>query len=149
MTLATRIVVMHEGAIEQIGTPAEVYERPRTLRVASFVGSPSINRIAGQHDGGQFRAAALQLPGPPSASAGPLTLGVRPEDVTLGAGQPFEGRVELIEPLGGQHLVWLRCGEPGLVCRATRPAPRWPAATRFSSVSTRAACIGSTPKVSA
>ena len=114
MTLATRIVVMHEGAIEQIGTPAEVYERPRTLRVASFVGSPSINRIAGQHDGGQFRAAALQLPGPPSASAGPLTLGVRPEDVTLGAGQPFEGRVELIEPLGGQHLVWLRCGEQAL-----------------------------------
>ncbi|WP_271008725.1 ABC transporter ATP-binding protein [Paucibacter sp. B51] len=115
MTLATRIVVMHEGAIQQIGTPAEVYERPRTLRVASFVGSPTINRIAGQlNANGQFQSGVLQLAGPASAPAGALTLGVRPEDVMLGAGQPFEGRVELIEPLGGQHLVWLRCGDQAL-----------------------------------
>jgi len=115
MTLATRIVVMHEGAIEQIGTPAEVYERPRTLRVAGFVGSPAINRIAGQVDGGRFRAAALQLPAPAAGPAGPLTLGVRPEDVLLGDEQPFEALVELIEPLGGQHLLWLRSGEQ-LLC---------------------------------
>ncbi|WP_428505870.1 ABC transporter ATP-binding protein [Roseateles sp.] len=129
MTLATRIVVMHEGAIQQIGTPAEVYERPRTLRVASFVGSPTINRLAGQLSGGQFQTGALQLAGPTAASAGPLTLGVRPEDVVLGAGQPFEGQVELIEPLGSQHLLWLRSGEH-LICAVLPGQPALQAGDR-------------------
>ncbi|MDT9001567.1 ABC transporter ATP-binding protein [Paucibacter sp. APW11] len=122
MTLATRIVVMHEGAIQQIGTPAEVYERPQTLRVASFVGSPTINRVEGELGGGQFRAGALQLAGPATTAVATVTLGVRPEDVLLGADQPFEGRVELIEPLGSQHLLWFRCGEHAF-CAALHGQP--------------------------
>jgi multiple sugar transport system ATP-binding protein len=109
MTLATRIVVMHQGAIQQIGTPAEVYEQPRNLRVASFVGSPTINRLEGRVVAGEFVCGGMRLAGPAGAS-GTLTLGVRPEHVLIGAGQPFEGQVQLVEPLGNQHLLWIEAG---------------------------------------
>ncbi|HEY1129204.1 MAG TPA: ABC transporter ATP-binding protein [Roseateles sp.] len=112
MTLATRIVVMHQGVIQQIGTPAEVYDRPRNLRVAGFVGSPAINRIEGQvGEGGQFVSPALKLALPAALASRPpgevLTLAVRPENVRLGANQPFGGEIQLVEPLGNQHVVWL------------------------------------------
>ena len=114
MTLATRIVVMHQGVIQQIGTPAEVYDKPKNLRVAGFVGSPAINRIEGQvGEGGTFASPALTLPLPAALASRPqgekLTLAVRPENVKLGADQPFVGEVQLVEPLGNQHVVWMNC----------------------------------------
>jgi multiple sugar transport system ATP-binding protein len=114
MTLATRIVVMHQGVIQQIGTPAEVYDRPHNLRVAGFVGSPAINRIEGQvGEGGRFVSPALTLPLPAALASRPqgdaLTLAVRPENVRLGADQPFAAEIQLVEPLGNQHVVWLNC----------------------------------------
>ncbi len=115
MTLATRIVVMHQGVIQQIGTPAEVYDRPKNLRVAGFVGSPAINRIDGQvGEGGRFVSPALTLPLPAALAARPLgealTLAVRPENVRLGAEQPFPADIQLVEPLGNQHVVWMSSG---------------------------------------
>ncbi|MCE4537995.1 ABC transporter ATP-binding protein [Pelomonas sp. P7] len=114
MTLATRIVVMHQGVIQQIGTPAEVYDKPDNLRVAGFVGSPAINRIEGRvGEGGQFVAPGLSLPLPAGLASRPqgevLTLAVRPENVRLGSGQPFSADIQLIEPLGNQHVVWMNC----------------------------------------
>ncbi|WP_415660585.1 ABC transporter ATP-binding protein [Roseateles sp.] len=109
MTLATRIVVMHQGEIQQIGTPAEVYEQPRNLRVASFVGSPTINRLAGRVQDGRFHCGGIGLPHA-AADGTALTLGVRPEHVLIGDGQPFEGRIQLVEPLGNQHLLWIEAG---------------------------------------
>ncbi len=114
MTLATRIVVMHQGVIQQVGTPAEVYDKPKNLRVAGFVGSPSINRIEGQvGEGGRFVSPALSVPLPVAlASRKPgevQTLAVRPENVRLGSGQPFAAEIQLVEPLGNQHVVWMGC----------------------------------------
>ncbi|MCY4746946.1 ABC transporter ATP-binding protein [Pelomonas sp. UHG3] len=112
MTLATRIVVMHQGVIQQIGTPAEVYDRPNNLRVAGFVGSPAINRLEGQvGEGGCFVSPALTLPLPAALASRQqgeaLTLAVRPEHVKLGAEQPFAAQIQLVEPLGNQHVVWM------------------------------------------
>ena len=114
MTLATRIVVMHQGVIQQIGTPAEVYEKPTNLRVAGFVGSPAINRVEGQvGEGGVFASAAFSVPLPAALASRPpgevMTLAVRPENVRVGAGEAFEAAVQLVEPLGNQHVVWLSC----------------------------------------
>ncbi|NCT83000.1 MAG: ABC transporter ATP-binding protein [Comamonadaceae bacterium] len=114
MTLATRIVVMHQGVIQQIGTPAEVYDRPSNLRVAGFVGSPAINRIDGRvGEGGRFESPTLGIPLPAALAGRPqgeaLTLAVRPENLRLGEGLPFAGEVQLVEPLGNQHVVWLNC----------------------------------------
>ena len=113
MTLATRIVVMHQGGIQQIGTPAEIYERPRNLRVAGFVGSPAINRIEGRIEGGQFMAPGVQLPAPAQlhGRTGTVTLAIRPEHVRIGAGETFAAQLQLVEPLGNQHVLWMdACG---------------------------------------
>jgi multiple sugar transport system ATP-binding protein len=124
MTLATRIVVMHQGVIQQVGTPAEVYEKPHNLRVAGFVGSPAINRIEGQvGEGGRFVSPALTLPLPAALASRPqgevLTLAVRPENVRLGANEPFAAEIQLVEPLGNQHVVWL--GSAGTTVSAVLP----------------------------
>ena len=124
MTLATRIVVMHQGVIQQIGTPAEVYEKPRNLLVAGFVGSPAINRIEGQvGEGGLFASPGFSLPLPAALASRKqgevLTLAVRPENVGVGAGQPFAAEVQLVEPLGNQHVVWM--GSAGTTVSAVLP----------------------------
>jgi len=117
MTLASRIVVMDKGRIQQIGTPAEVYARPANRFVAGFLGSPPMAFIDGAVDtAGRFRAGAIDLPAGPGGAglaAGPALLGVRPEHVAIGAG-PLRAEVTLVEPMGNHQVVWLRCGTAAL-----------------------------------
>ncbi len=105
-TMADRIVCMSRGRIEQVGQADDLYHRPNSLFVASFIGSPPINLIDGAVGGGQVRIdqTSLQLTGP--AEDGPIVLGLRPETVRLGEG-PLPGRVEEIEPLGRETLYVL------------------------------------------
>jgi multiple sugar transport system ATP-binding protein len=116
MTLATRIVVMQGGRVQQIGTPTEVYERPANLFVAGFLGTPAMNFIDGQLNGaGQFDAAPLSLQLPGTAQARPggaraAVLGVRPEHVHIASGASLSGTVSLVEPMGNHQVVWLQCG---------------------------------------
>ena len=110
MTLATRIVVMRGGCIQQIGAPAEVYERPANLFVAGFLGAPAMNFIDGTLDGkGGFThpAFTLQLP---CGAAGAAVLGVRPEHVSLGPLGALAGTVALVEPMGNHQVVWIALG---------------------------------------
>ena len=117
MTLATRIVVMQGGRIQQIGTPSEVYERPANRFVAGFLGSPSMNFVEGVLDGTldvqrRFSAGALQLTLAPDCVAPPgaVTLAVRPEDIHLQDDAPLQASVTLVEPMGNHQVVWLDCG---------------------------------------
>ncbi|MBC7730724.1 MAG: sn-glycerol-3-phosphate import ATP-binding protein UgpC [Bacteriovorax sp.] len=128
MTLAQRMIVMNAGRMEQIGTPDEVYHRPATTFVASFIGSPPMNLINGQADGSRFTAGGQTLALPMAAPrAGELVLGLRPEHVELsqggGAGWPL--RVEALEMLGAERLVYGRLGESQFIVRidATLTAP--------------------------
>ena len=128
MTLAQRMIVMNAGRMEQIGTPDEVYHRPATTFVASFIGSPPMNLINGQADGSRFTAGGQTLALPMAAPrAGELVLGLRPEHVELsqggGAGWPL--RVEALEMLGAERLVYGRLGEAQFIVRidATLTAP--------------------------
>ncbi|AXC49678.1 sn-glycerol-3-phosphate ABC transporter ATP-binding protein UgpC [Paracoccus suum] len=91
MTLADRLVVLNAGAVEQIGTPLEVYRRPASVFVAGFIGAPPMNLIP---------TAALPQMGLPDA-----ILGVRPEDLVPAAGGPIELTITAIEELGPQRLV--------------------------------------------
>jgi len=112
MTLATRIVVMRAGKVQQIGAPAEVYERPANLFVAGFLGAPSMNFIEGSIDGnGRFTSASLMLETPQRDHAGEVVLGIRPEHFTIHAAGPFEGSVALVEPMGNHQIVWIAVGE--------------------------------------
>jgi sn-glycerol 3-phosphate transport system ATP-binding protein len=101
MTLADRLVVMNGGRIEQIGTPIEVYERPETLFVAGFIGSPPMNLI-------EVGPGAGVSDWPPLPASTDL-VGLRPDALRLqapeGPGVAFTGVVELIEPIGGESHV--------------------------------------------
>ena len=118
MTLAQRMIVMNGGRMEQIGTPEEVYVRPATTFVASFIGSPPMNLLKGQADGARFTVGADTLPMPAAAPrSGELILGLRPEHAELhaitsepaSAGWPL--KVEMVEMLGAERLVYARLGE--------------------------------------
>jgi multiple sugar transport system ATP-binding protein len=126
MTLATRIVVMQGGRIQQIGTPSEVYERPANRFVAGFLGSPCMNFIDGQLDGARrFRAGAMdvQLAPDHAAAAGAVTLAVRPEDIHLSSDAPLQASVTLVEPMGNHQVVWLDCGGQALSSIVHDPRP--------------------------
>src|SRR5262245_8409475 len=81
MTMGDRIAVMRDGRLEQVGTPDEIYNRPQTLFVASFVGSPPMNLIEGEVSNGRFRSGPLTLS--VEAAPGPAVLGVRPQDLRI------------------------------------------------------------------
>jgi multiple sugar transport system ATP-binding protein len=117
MTLATRIVVMKAGEIQQAGTPDEVYVRPANRFVAGFLGSPAMNFVEGLLEGvgeGRARFAAgrfvLMLErGAPDAGR-PAVLGIRPEDIHIGPGAPLAASVTVVEPMGLHQVVWFDCG---------------------------------------
>ncbi len=112
MTLATRIVVMKAGKVQQIGAPAEVYERPANLFVAGFLGSPAMNFIDGTLDvHGYFSSPTLSLAAGAREGSGDAVLGVRPEHITVRDDGPFEGVVALVEPMGNHQVVWIAVGE--------------------------------------
>ncbi len=119
MTLATRIVVMRAGQVQQVGTPGEVYERPANLFVAGFLGAPAMNFIEGVVDAhGDFTGGAVRLAlgSSPRPGAVKATLGVRPEHISLAPGGPLQGRVTLVEPMGAHRVVWLDCAGKPLSC---------------------------------
>jgi len=111
MTLASRIVVMQGGVVQQIGTPAEVYERPANRFVAGFLGAPAMNFIDGEVDlHNRFNSTSLALALHAPLPAGAAVLGVRPEHVHIGADGPLKGSVTLVEPMGNHQVLWLDCG---------------------------------------
>ncbi|WP_051293828.1 ABC transporter ATP-binding protein [Pseudoduganella violaceinigra] len=119
MTLASRIVVMRSGQIQQVGTPGEVYDRPANLFVAGFLGAPAMNFVDGAIDAdGMFSGSGLRLALGETVPApgGKAVLGVRPEHISLAPGGPLQGRVTLVEPMGAHRVVWLDCGGIELSC---------------------------------
>jgi multiple sugar transport system ATP-binding protein len=134
MTLADRIVVMHQGVIQQEGAPLELYDRPCNRFVAGFLGSPAMNFLAGSvaTDGDVVRARApglvVELPAEAAAhlrerAGRDATLGVRPEHFTLereGAtgGGEIQGRVDVREPMGSELYLYVETEAGQIVVRA-------------------------------
>jgi multiple sugar transport system ATP-binding protein len=89
MTLADRIVIMQGGAIQQIGTPDEIYSDPANTFVASFIGAPPMNIIDGELNGGTFTSPNIEITGLSIKAEASIKLGVRPEDcAVVGSGNP-------------------------------------------------------------
>jgi ABC-type sugar transport system ATPase subunit len=111
MTMSDLVAVMHQGAVQQFGTPAEVYSRPANLFVAGFIGSPPMNFIAGTIVNGRFEApdAALSLPALTGEHEGQkVVLGIRPQDLAFASSEEencLEGRISLVELLGSEKLI--------------------------------------------
>jgi multiple sugar transport system ATP-binding protein len=114
MTMADKIVVMRNGHIEQAGAPLEVYDNPRNLFVAGFIGSPAMNLIPGTVRGGNVETddgVALPLPaGTPAHSGRPVFYGVRPDHLSVAGHGGFDATVDVVEPTGADTLVFARAG---------------------------------------
>ena len=123
MTLAERMIVMNAGRMEQIGTPDEVFHRPATTFVASFIGSPPMNLMHGTAQGSTFTSGGQRLALPAAAPRdGDLVLGIRPEHVeltiaTMDGGSEGSGsvawpmRIQALEMLGAERLVYGHVGD--------------------------------------
>jgi multiple sugar transport system ATP-binding protein len=119
MTMADRIVVMHDGRIEQIGAPLELYDRPDNLFVAQFIGSPAMNVVNGtlrRSNGTAFVEAEGGTRWPLRGGAGtdgqPVALGVRPEHLTLAGGDAMSvpGEIVVVEPTGAETELLVKVG---------------------------------------
>jgi sn-glycerol 3-phosphate transport system ATP-binding protein len=104
MTMADRMIVMNSGIAEQIGTPLEVYETPRTLFAAQFIGSPSMNIIDVEVRGGKAFLDDMPV-GDAVGADGPAKLGVRPEHLVVDPDGPLIVAVQMTEPLGANTLL--------------------------------------------
>ncbi|SHJ32467.1 multiple sugar transport system ATP-binding protein [Palleronia salina] len=97
MTLADQIVVMNKGRIEQIGTPMDLYDKPASVFVAGFIGSPKMNLMPGK---------AIGRPDIP-------TVGIRPEDVEVTEGDGWETKARVVETLGSDTIAHVRVEDVG------------------------------------
>ncbi len=106
MTMADRIIVLNAGRIEQIGTPSEIYHNPASTFVASFMGAPPMNLIRAEIDQKQVKINRYDgLMVAPEALSGPITMGIRPEDVDLDDQGQVKFHVDILEELGAHRLL--------------------------------------------
>jgi len=139
MTMADRIFIMHQGALQQTGTPMDVYLKPANRFVAGFIGSPAMNfveaRLAREADAWIIDAGEFKLRAPAAfnarleAHAGRTVIfGVRPEDMSArdpaaaaGGGNSLSASADVVETLGAEIFVHLSCGAHTLVARMEAP----------------------------
>ena len=135
MTLGQRIGVMKDGRLLQVADPMTLYSRPVNKFVAGFIGSPPMNFLSGRIEATpalRFRHNSFGINLAPAAAkkleplnGKPVTLGVRPEDVSLSDGSGFRAGVEVVEQMGNETILYLRLGDDTLVGRVPpHDAPR-------------------------
>src|SRR6266542_2866823 len=128
MTMADRMVVMNAGRIEQIGPPLDVYDRPQTLYVAQFIGSPAINAWRGvleidDRDRAQVRTDAgitLALSAATAPAGSSIAIAFRPEHVVVDPEGPLDGHVDVVETLGPETYVYLDVAGVRMCARVDR-----------------------------
>jgi multiple sugar transport system ATP-binding protein len=116
MSMGDKVAVLNDGHIAQIAPPRDIYSHPQSVFVASFVGSPPMNLVPGELRDGRVVALSgrldLELPGSIKEKlgrrSGPVTLGIRPEDISVGLAAAVEGRVHHVENHGVEKIVTLR-----------------------------------------
>ncbi|MDE2378730.1 sn-glycerol-3-phosphate ABC transporter ATP-binding protein UgpC [Bradyrhizobium sp.] len=121
MTMADKIVVMHDGIVEQMGSPLDLYDKPDNQFVAGFIGSPAMNFLDGtlKANGQPYveldNGARLPLTTAPTASDGrPVVYGVRPEHLEF-ASDGIEAEIIVVEPTGSETQIVARLGKQDII----------------------------------
>jgi putative spermidine/putrescine transport system ATP-binding protein len=129
MTVSDRIAVMNAGRIDQIGSPSEIYNRPRTRFVADFIGE--INLLEGEWRDGAFVSNGKPLPAAGSAPSGKGTIAIRPERLRLTQGGVLSGRIQTSTFVSGQMIYRIQTedGRELTVKEADTGTPRPPGTT--------------------
>lgn len=129
MTMATRIVIMKDGIVQQVGAPKTVYNQPANMFVAGFIGSPAMNFIRGTIDGDKFVTETLKLTIPEEKLAvlktqeslhKPIVMGIRPEDIHPDAQEEnnISAKISVAELTGAEFMLYTTVGGHELVVRA-------------------------------
>ena len=106
MTLADKLAVINNGVIEQLATPIEIYNNPKSLFVAGFIGSPQMNFIDGELRNNTLSAEGFEIKNVKSDFNGDITLGIRPEHLSQSDNGLINLNVDLVEQLGSDNLVY-------------------------------------------
>ncbi len=121
MTMADRLIVLKDGIAEQIGTPMELYDKPKTKFVAGFIGSPAMNFIEAKlaNDGIELHFGGINftLKEKLNSQTSNITFGFRPEHITLSNNGALNLKVELIEHLGAESIIHSKLGETPITLR--------------------------------
>jgi multiple sugar transport system ATP-binding protein len=122
MTLARRVAILERGVLQQLATPAEIYNNPANLVVAQFIGSPPMNVVQGALEGKNFVNNGAKIATPVSGRIARAVLGVRPEDcsVVAPAKGAIKGEIYATELIGDHTLVTLKAGSDMLTVKASK-----------------------------
>ncbi|MGI9425406.1 MAG: ABC transporter ATP-binding protein, partial [Hyphomicrobiaceae bacterium] len=122
MTLADRVAVMENGRIQQLGTPEEIYNNPRSLFVAGFIGSPAMNLIEGEISNGQFVVDGRPIATVGTQDRSSVVLGIRSEDLTImdATGGDFDAPVYASELTGENVLITIEVAGRRIAAKADR-----------------------------
>ena len=127
MTMADRIVIMKDGYIQQVGTPAEVFHKPANTFVARFIGAPSMNLLNGTIDGTTVTlddGHTVTVPSLTATSGQAIQLGVRPDDLHAENSNPImTGQVTVREPLGSETLIYVDTPSGDIIAKADGRTP--------------------------
>ncbi len=125
LTFADEVVVMNGGRVLQVGTPAELFERPDHTFVGHFIGSPGMNLLPAAVEGARARVDGheLALPGHYAKLGGRVQVGVRPDFVRLTAGPGLPVQIERVDDLGRLRLARVRLGDHPLVATVPPGVP--------------------------
>lgn len=121
MTLADRIAIFRAGQVQQVGKPNDLYHRPVNRFVAGFLGTPPMSLVEARIEAGRLRAPGFD-PILLDAPDGPVTLGLRPEAMSLAADGSWRGTVEAVEWLGTESLIHLKADTTQLTLRQSGQA---------------------------
>jgi multiple sugar transport system ATP-binding protein len=122
MTLAHRVAILEKGVLQQLATPAEIYNNPANLFVAQFIGSPPMNVVHGSLEGSAFATHGAKVETPVSGRVDKAILGVRPEDCSVTAPDQgsLRGEIYTTELIGDHTLVTVDWGSDKLVVKASK-----------------------------
>jgi multiple sugar transport system ATP-binding protein len=132
MTMGDRVAVMRLGQLQQFASPTELYDRPQNVFVASFIGSPTMNRFDGTLDQGGVRVGkALFRPSDQQLQEAlghdKLVIGIRPEHLSVGGGGELTMKVALVEDLGSDSFIYGSLADDpdsNVIVRSGRDHPR-------------------------
>jgi multiple sugar transport system ATP-binding protein len=122
MTLAHRVAILEKGVLQQLDTPAKIYNDPANLFVAQFIGSPPMNVVHGSLEGAAFKTTGASVDVPVSGKIGKAILGVRPEDCAVVAPTKgnIKGEIYAVELIGDHTLVTVKTGSDMLTVKAPK-----------------------------
>lgn len=132
MTLGDRVAVLKDGIVQQLDTAIGLYERPANKFVAQFIGFPPINLFEAENKNGTFTVCGADFAAPAHAPSGPVWAGIRPSDVELQDAGPLKGRVDTIELLGRDTVLYVSCGQLEFAILSERKDHREGDIVRFS-----------------